>query len=289
MNQTSNQTPKISPRLTIQLAVGGSIVLLALLLLVYQFQPFSPFWTDKLLDVMILGTAIAAASAATKFTAQFHRDEGPHRVWWMFSLGLWFWVAGEVSGIVYDLIFWETDYPDIMFTDLCWLAGYVFIGLALYYQYRLIFGKNNKRGTRYYGALLFIALGAAALLTNAAIRSDLGVGYAWIVLFITILYPVFDTADGLGALYLAFLFGRGHWIRPWWGLILFALSDSINIFYWLGGYDLLPESLYTPLDLIGLFFYAASYLIMAISFLSLFYMSHYGKASGLLAEAKRVP
>lgn len=255
-------------------------MLIVLSLLLYHFQPFGDFWTDKVLDGLILFAAVAAAGLATKFRSQFHSDEPPHRVWSMFALGLWFWVAGEVSGIIYDLIYWYAEYPDLMITDLCWLVGYAFIGLALYYQYRLIFGRNNKRGTRYYLALFLLALTAAALLANAAIQTEIGFGYGWFMLFITFLYPVFDVMNGLGALYLAYLFGRGHWIRPWWGLILFALSDSINVFYWLGGYNYLPEALQPPLDLLDLFFYSASYLVMAIAFLSLFYMSQYG-ASGL--------
>jgi hypothetical protein len=286
MNQTSNHTPTISPRLTIRLAAIGSVLLIALLLWLYLSQPFGDFWTDKITDTLILGTAVAAASAGSKFTSQFQQDEAPRRVWFMFSLGLWFWVAGEIGGMIDDALYWYTEYPGMTAADIGWLGGYAFIGLSLYYQYRLIFGKNNKRGTRYYLGLLLIALAAAALLTNAAIRTGLGRGYAWPVLFVTILYPVFDMMDGIGALYLSFLFGRGHWIRPWWGMILFAISDTVNIFYWLGGYDLLPEALHLPLDLISLFFYMASYLVMAISFLSLFYMSHYGKASGLLAQEK---
>lgn len=287
MNQTSNHTPKISPRLTIRLAAIGSVFLIALVLWLYQSQPFGDFWTDKVTDTLILATAVAAATAGTKFTSQFHPDEAPRRVWFMFSLGLWFWVAGEIGGMIDDALYWYTEYPGMTAADIGWLGGYAFIGLSLYYQYRLIFGRNNKRGTRYYLVLLLIALAAAAVLTNAAIRTGLGGDYAWPVLFITILYPVFDMMNGIGALYLSFLFGRGHWIRPWWGMILFAISDTINIFYWLGGYDLLPTALHLPLDLISLFFYMASYLVMAISFLSLFYMSHYGKASGLLAQDKK--
>lgn len=287
MNQTRVQPPKMSPRLIIQLAAIGSIILIALILWLYQTQPFGSFGTDKLTDVLILGAAIFAATTATKFANQFLSDEAPRRVWFMFSIGLWFWVAGEIFGMVDDFLYWDTEYPGMTAADLCWIGGYIFIGLALYYQYRLIFGRNNKRGTRYYFGLLLAAFLTAAVLTNASIRTGLGVGYSWLILFITILYPVFDAMNGLGALYLSFLFGRGHWIRPWWGLILFALSDTINIFYWLGGYSFLPESFYLPLDLTSMFFYSASYLVMAISFLSLFYMSQYGKASGLLAQAPK--
>ncbi|NWF65055.1 MAG: hypothetical protein HXY38_12200 [Chloroflexi bacterium] len=280
-------SPRPTPRTILQASILGALLYAVMVTLIYQTQPFGSFISDKVVDIAVLFAAAAAAYVSYQFRRQFQPDEAPHHVWNMFTLGLLFWVAGEVSGMVYDFIYWNAEtYPDLMITDLCWLAGYTLLGLALYYQYRIVFGRNSERGTHYYLFLILLALGINTLLTNAAIRSGLGEGSSWLVVFITILYPVFDATTGIGALYLSYLFKRGHWIRPWWGLILFALSDSINIFYWLGGYKLIPSAWRTPLDLTGIFLYTNSYLVMAISFLSLYFMFRFGINSGLIIAKK---
>jgi len=122
---------------------------------------------------------------------------------------------------------------------------------------RIGFGDSRERhvGVSHHTitalGLVALALLLTALLTNLAVGTGLGEGYAWIVLFITVLYPVFDAVEGLGAIRLSLLFGRGQWSRPWWGLILFALSDSINSFNWLGGYPARTEPKVRPVDQIG--------------------------------------
>ncbi|MFN8413969.1 MAG: hypothetical protein U0Z26_16435 [Anaerolineales bacterium] len=292
MTELNRPLPRFSPTRVLQISASGSILLLILLTWIYYAEPFSsllsPYWNDKATDILTLAAAIGAALAGTRVANQFEKDEAPYRIWGAFAIGLWCWVAGEFCGFYYDAIYWDTGYPDLTFIDLFWMLGYLFLGLSLYYQYRLIFGKNNKRGTRYYLAVILLALLITAVLTNIVINNNLGQGSAWIVLFITVLYPVFDLAEGVSALHLSYLFGRGQWIRPWWGLILFALSDSLNSFYWLGGYDLLPKSFYTALNLISVVSYTASYLVMGLALLSLYFMFHYSEASGLLQPAFQI-
>lgn len=173
--------------------------------------------------------------------------------------------------------------------NLFWILGYLSLGLSLYYQYRLIYGRQNKRGTRYYLGLVALALLMTALLTNLAIGTGLGEGYAWIVLFITVLYPVFDAFEGLGAIRLSLLFGRGQWSRPWWGLILFALSDSINSFGWLGGYQWLGADMQTAFDVIMNITYPAAYLVAGLALLTNYYLIKYGEADSLMSPAQKAP
>jgi hypothetical protein len=124
-------------------------------------------------------------------------------------------------------------------------------------------------------------------LTNFAEKSGLGAGYTWIILFVTVLYPVFDLTEGTTAIWLSILFGRGQWSRPWWGLILFALADSIDTFYWLGGYDYIPVTAQSVLNFISVAAYPASYMVAGLALLSNYFILRYGEDSGLLKVARK--
>lgn len=275
----------------LRIGAAVSVILLGLILWVYYTellsQTLSPFWNDKLLDILIFIPAIGAAIAGTLVVRQFEMGETPYRIWQAFSIGLWFWVAGELSGMVYDAIYWYVTYPDFRVTDIFWLLGYFFLGLSLYYQLRLVYGAQNKTGRRLYLGLFVLALLITAGLTNVAAKSGLGGESAWIILFISVLYPVFDLTEGAIAIWLSFLFGRGQWSRPWWGLILFALADSINTFYWLGGYDRIPVMAQTTLDVISLVMYPASYMVAGLALLSNYFILRYGEDSGLLKSVRK--
>lgn len=294
MNNMSNlntQNFKYSPKQILQACTAGSALLLVLLVWVIYAEPLSqilsPYWNDNLADILILIPAVGAAIASTLVMRQFEKNETPFRVWQAFSIGLWFWVAGEISGMIYDAIYWDGTYPDFRWVDLFWLLGYSFLGLSLYYQLRLVYGAQNKRGRRLYLGLIALALLITTGLTTIAAQSGLGAGSAWIILFISVLYPVFDLTEGAIAIWLSFLFGRGQWSRPWWGLILFALADSVNTFYWLGGYDFIPVAAQNALDFIALIVYPASYVVAGLALLSNYFILHYGEDSGLLKTVRK--
>jgi hypothetical protein len=292
MSETSNQTAnRISPRKVLQLCRAGSAILLILVIWTYYAEPLaeavSPFWNDKLLDILILIPAIGAAIAGTLVMRQFGAGEQPHRVWQAFAIGLWFWVGGEISGIVYDAIYIDTPYPDFRLVDIFWLLGYFYLGLSLYYQARLVYGAQKRKGRLLYMGLVGLAFLVAAGLTQLASKAGLGGESAWVILFITVLYPVFDLTEGTIAIWLSFLFGRGQWSRPWWGLILFALADSVNTFYWLGGYDLIPPAAQSAMDFVSLAAYPASYMVAGLALLSNYFILQYGVESGLLQTARK--
>ncbi|MBL0344411.1 hypothetical protein [Candidatus Villigracilis affinis] len=274
-----------------QLCRAGSVILLILVIWTYYAKPLaeavSPFWNDKLLDILILIPAIGAAIAGTLVMRQFGAGEQPHRVWQAFAIGLWFWVGGEISGIVYDAIYIDTPYPDFRLVDIFWLLGYFYLGLSLYYQARLVYGAQKRKGRLLYMGLVGLAFLVAAGLTQLASKAGLGGESAWVILFITVLYPVFDLTEGTIAIWLSFLFGRGQWSRPWWGLILFALADSVNTFYWLGGYDLIPPAAQSAMDFVSLAAYPASYMVAGLALLSNYFILQYGAESGLLEAARK--
>ena len=274
-----------------QAGAVGSVILLALILWIYFFHPFSeilsPFWTDKLLDILFLIPALGSAVAATLLMHQFETGEMPYRIWQAFAIGLWCWTAGEVAGMVNDFLYWDTTYPAFSLVDMLWLSGYFALGLSLYYQLRLVYGTKADIRRRIYLGLVAIALLVAAGLTSLADQAGLGEGYAWIILFVTVLYPVCDVVEGTAAIWLSFLFGRGQWSRPWWGLILFALADSVDAFYWLGGYNLIPSTAQSVLNFISVAAYPASYMVAGLTLLANYFILRYGEDSGLVKVVGR--
>jgi hypothetical protein len=291
MSNLNRSNSGISPLKKLWVGALASVILLTLLVWVYYAEPLSqtlsPFWNSNLVDILILIPAVGAAIAGTLVTGQFEKGETPYRIWQAFTIGLWFWVAGEISGMVYNAIYFDTDIPDLSLVDLFWLLGYFYLGLSLYYQFRLVYGTEIRKGRLLYLGLFALALLVTAGLTTLAAKAGLGEGYAWIILFITVLYPVFDLTEGALAIRLSFLFGRGQWSRPWWGLILFALADGVNSFYWLGGYDFISVKAQTVLDFISLVAYPASYLVAGLALFSNYFILRYGEDSGLLKSVKK--
>ncbi|OGO75093.1 MAG: hypothetical protein A3K41_11455 [Chloroflexi bacterium RIFOXYD12_FULL_57_15] len=272
-NIAPNSTSK--RRRTIWVWAAASAILLVLFAWVYYFEPIknlsfpnSDYWNDKATDVIILVPALATAISGALLTRHFKPSEPPYRIWLIFTLGWWAWVGGEVLGFVYDYFYWFADYPEFTFIDVFWLLGYVFFGLSLYYQFRLIYSYKRGRKSALYFSFIAIGLLLALGLTQLALAAGLGEGYSWAALYLAVIYPVFDLAEGAAALWLFFLFGRGYLGRPWWGLIAFAVADGINIFFWIGGYNWLSDQVYYSLDLFSNVAYVAGYLITALAFLA---------------------
>lgn len=230
--------------------------------------PDSDYWNDKVNDVITLAAALAAALMGARLARQFHKSEPPHRIWFLFTLGWWAWVGGELLGFVYDYYYWFEDYPEFTLIDVFWLLGYLFFGISLYLQFHLIYNhKRSGEGIRYTAYLVFSLLVTLGL-TQLAIRAGLGEDASWGAIYLAIIYPVFDLFQGAAALWLFFLFGRGWLGRPWWGLIAFAFADALNIFFWLGGYNWISDEAYLFWDMASTIAYLAGYLITALAFLS---------------------
>lgn len=245
----------------------------------------SDYWNDKAVDMITLGGALAAAMLGIRLTRHFQPSEPPHRIWLTFTLGWWAWVGGELTGLVYDYYYWFTEYPEFTFIDAFWLLGYLFFGLSLYYQFRIIYRHKSGRKTTLYFSFLIFALLFALGLTQLALAAGLGEGYSWAALYLAAIYPVFDLMEGAAALWLFFLFGSGYLGRPWWGLISFAIADAINIFFWMGGYNWISDPAYYQLDLFSNVMYVAGYLITALAFLAASERIERGVISGVVSPA----
>jgi hypothetical protein len=233
-----------------------------------------------------LVSAIGAATIATMVTLQFTKGELPYRTWMAFSIGMWSWVLGELSLLDEELFSSYAISPYFQLVDVFWLLGYFFLGLSLYSQLLAVFGVRQRRSIYLYAFMVAAAIFIAALLTMV-VRNKNPQGDSWLFLFVTLLYPVLDVLAGGTAIWLSLLFGRGQWSRPWWGLILFAITDGIDAFYWSGGYELTPVFVQQTLDFVSLIIYPASYMVAGLTMLANYFILRYGMDSGLLGSSKK--
>ena len=253
-----------------------SLVWLAVYVWFYLTNPFGGAAYDYAdnwgLDLLTFFPAVAAAGMATLVALQFQPGEAPRRIWLTFAVGWWCWVGGEIAGMIYDYFYWDTSYPELTLIDLLWTTGYLFFGLALFYQFQTVYAEQERKSAKLYLALCAAALLLTLGLAYAARRNHLGEGVSNFALYLAILYPVFDLIEGGAALWLFLLFRRGKWGRPWWGLIAFAIADSISIYFWIGGDETLSKQIVQALYLFSDTTYVAGYLIVALAFLSHYYM-----------------
>jgi hypothetical protein len=280
----------IFPYDVLWIGYGLSVILLGLVVWLYYAElrnETATFWSNKFLNYIILVPAFGAAIAGTLLARQFEKGESPHRIWLTFSIGLWFWVMGELSGFQHDFFPTATFSSDLHLVDVFWLTGYFFLGLSLYYQILLIYGIRNKKSIFLFLGMIVLAFLIAVGLTNLTIKVGRGEGNSWAFLFVTLLYPVLDLIEGATAIWLSLLFRRGRWSRPWWGLILFALTDGIDAFYWSGGYGFIPMMAQNTLDFISLVTYPSSYMVAGLALLSNYFILRYAEDSGLLKIAGR--
>lgn len=262
---TFSPKPLKLPRHIWWVTLAAFAIMLAVFIPVYYFEPFSTRLNENIVYFLDLFAALAAAGYGTLLTLQFAPGEPPRRVWMTFTLGWWAWTLGEVLWIIYS--FFLPEFPDFTAMDVCWLTGYFFFGLSIFYQQRLIAGKKRE-SYRYYVVVATVLLAGVGL-TFLAQRAGLGEGVAWFILYLSILYPVSDLAEGGFAVRLSLLFGRGRLGRPWWGLIAFAVADAINIFFWMGGTEWLSEKTVNYLYLLSDVCYICGYMIVALGFLSI--------------------
>jgi hypothetical protein len=228
-------------------------------------------------DLITLLPAIAAAVLGTILLHQFDRGDKPRRIWFWFVAGWWAWVGGEISFTIYDLLHMPGGQLSVY--DIFWTAGYLCFGLSLFFQFRHIYMPQRRSGLVSYLLAVVLALLASLGLTLWAHSAGLGKDMSWFALYLAVFYPVCDIVEGVCALWLAFIFGRGNWGRPWWGLIAFAFADAINIFLFIGGYNILPEKWTNFLDPLSNTIYNGGYVVVMLGFLVILLLNFWSAPS----------
>lgn len=273
---------------TIQLiTLAASLVVLGVYTWLYKYEPLPVYWNLLALDLLSALLALVAAVTGTLLFRQFERGEKPRQVWIWFALGWWSWVLGELAGTGYDIF--NLAYGDLSIFDIFWTVGYLCFGLALYFQYRHIYGPGKKFNLANFVLMAAFALLVTLGLTQLALWAGLGQDQSWFSVYLAIFYPVCDFFIGLAALWLSLLFGRGSWGRPWWALIVFAVADGLNIFLWIGGDRLVGAGAATLLDLISSVIYNFGYVVALFGCLSILLYYLYNSRSRKTKPVQSLP
>ncbi len=229
-------------------------------------------WNDNAVYLIIIAAALSASCLGFTLTRQFKASEPQRPIWLFFASGWTCWLLGEVSGYIYRQLY--PTLPYLTITDAFWAAGYIFLGLSLFYQYVAIYLRGNiyaslKRSHLwifylYAGLVLLVALVVTVLIRQAGFARDM----VWMATYLLIFYPLCDLGEGLAAMWFSFLFRRGPLSLPWLGLLAFAVSDGISSWYWMGGSGLLSPQMDIWISLCTDVLYICGYLVAALGCLS---------------------
>ncbi|MFO3796638.1 MAG: hypothetical protein ACK8QZ_05045, partial [Anaerolineales bacterium] len=205
-------------------------------------------------------------------------DPPLRHLWLNFSLALWLWTIAELLW-AYKEIF--SGVAGLGLADIFWLIAYIFFGIALYAQHKLILRSSEWQGRAVFAAIIAITSGLTILF--AYILAHQRQEAFTLPLLVHAFYPAGDLAIGLGALSIVYLFRGGVFNRAWLAMFLFALSDAL--YAWLfniGQYQALIEQSIWPqyvIESLYLFAYLAIGLGCFTQWLTLRYGFFYAKKS----------
>jgi hypothetical protein len=230
---------------------------------IYFVQPLPGSWNDSFYYASILVAAWVAAILAILVWRQYRVNEPARQVAGFFALGILAFALGEAAWVILRPFYEE--FPDVFWTDLFWIMAYVACGISLFLQYRLIYWPSPKVQRR---IILLICLGVPlllALFTYLLRQAGVGQEWSWQGMLVFAFYPLADVLVGGAGLVMARLFGRGLWGRAWWGIVAFAVYDSVSFWYYMGGEQILSPQVEPWLNLFVDTLYLAAYLLMALA------------------------
>lgn len=252
----------------------AALLILVAYAVIYWFEPFSEVWNTILTDLFPVIAASVAATIATMIWARYDRTDTPRRIWGNFAVGLWLWVAAEVTWGYLNVT--RGEVPEGI-SDVFWVIAYLFFGQALLVQYQIL-AHPTKQGLfgRVLAALLiFLALYLfifRILMTDAEARSNFGAA-------INSFYPAADLLLALAALWLASHFMGGAFSRPWLGLLAFAFADFLYAWVEISGvysWGINRSNLLSTMTDIA---YLAAYLVLGLGIFSQWVFLKYGLRS----------
>jgi hypothetical protein len=279
---------KDSHRRAVTIMQGGILTAAALLVLyVYTYwqTPLPGFWSDLLTNLYGILAVGLSATAATAIWRRYKKSEKLFSIWRFFTLGLWTWLAADLVWAVYNMTIVEV--PEVSFADLFYILGYCFFFIALHRQYKLLFHPTPRQDALITGGLTAAIL-LLSLLSTLLISAP-APGTTKFSLLINDFYPVGDLAIAAVALIFVLKFGRGIFARPWLGLVIFTITDSLYAWLYASGnyaYSVLQGNL---ASFVTDSLYTAAYLILAILLLNHYLLLRFGPSvMGNFAKVKKI-
>jgi hypothetical protein len=262
------------------LSAAVSVVICIAYALFYLYPPLADRWGDLGSNLLTVLAAVLCAASASNVLVRHGRSEAPFAIWLNFSIGLWLWALAEVVWAGLNLTLGEVPVPSL--ADGLWLLGYVFFGIGLLRQYRIVFGARRSLNGIFAGLFLLtlvLTLLIVVLVTPApplTVLRGIFSGQAPLGAYIDLYYPLGDLAIGLLALGLVWLFRGGALARPWLALFIFTISDGL--YAWLvqtGAYAWSAQQANLASLLVDLI-YVAAYLVLGLGLLSHFLLLRFG-------------
>jgi hypothetical protein len=257
-----------------RLASVASLVLLAIYVIIYWFQPFTEYWNNFFSNFFLVLVALIAAVVASMVWALYDRTDSPRLVWGPLAIGLWLWFAADFSWAIYNMTVGNVP---IGVPDLFWILSYFIFGFALLNQYRILFQPASrdlwKQVLLLVSALLVLTLAIYLIVISSVEMPNT------LDAVINSFYPAADILLATIALWLAHKFMGGAFARPWIGLLIFSFADFL--YAWLetsGNYAWSLEH-GNLLSTISDITYLAAYLVLFMGVLHQWLFLKYGLRS----------
>jgi hypothetical protein len=264
------------PSRLIPFSIAGGLLVTALYVYLYQWQPLPAPWGDLALNTISFLSAALGAVLTILIWRHFGPDEPQRALWGHFAVGLSFWALAEGIWLLYIAI--QGEAPTVSIIDAFWVLAYGFFAAAFVLQFRLVFFSTPEQEQLW----LAVAIGWAVLGTTGVTyflhQTNTDPNQSLLATVVQAFYPVADLSLAVAALKLGTTFGRGAWGRVWLGLLAFVVSDSL--YAWLSFSGLYAYSIESgnPLSLVADTLYVDAYLILALSALNQLLLLRYGPA-----------
>lgn len=264
-------TAQASFKRTLWIAYLVDILLTLAYIFIYSFEPFSEFWNVVLTNSILVLASLTAASMAFVIWRMYDKTDSPRRVWAPFTLALICWLVAEA---IWGSINVTQGEVPIGWPDFFWIISYPIFGWALFQQYHILTGYPlGKIWTRSLIAVLCVA--AITMLTYLVLTAVAGTPKD-LAAVINSFYPAADFVLAVIAVRLARDFIGGAFSRPWFGLIVFTVSDLVYAWLEISGlytWSIEQGNLLTTFSDV---LYVAAYFVMGITLLYQWLFLKYG-------------
>jgi len=243
-----------------------SVFLIGLYIYFYQFSALPQEQSDLILNLISVLAPLSSAIFATMIFLNFEPGDKPREVWKHLTIFIWLWAVGEFIWAGYLIFTGDVPLPSV--GDAFWLAGFVFLTIALRKQYQSV---TLKAVSLWQILAIWAGVFVAAYLVLLLSQTEADLGN-----YLEFWYAVADFAAGIAAIRIFLAFRGGRLSRPWIGLFVLGLSDSI--YAWLIATDMYATSSAEGnlLSLVADTTYMAAYLVLATGFLATYLTLKYG-------------
>lgn len=261
------------------MAGAFSLIFILFYTAIYWFQPFSEFWNNFFSNFFSPVASFLGAMFASLIWARYEASDAPRRIWGPFAVGLWLWLAAEVTWGYLNMTVGEVPIgpPDVL-----WSVAYIFLGQALLHQYKIL-AKPTSRELRLRVLMVILSMLALTLLIYGVFISGTETPEK-LIAAVNSFYPAADLVLAVVAVRLAHNFRGGAFSRPWLGLLAFTFADLL--YAWLDASGMYSWSLEQGnlLTTVADVAYLGAYLVLGLGVLYQWLFLRYGLRSRIDAR-----